>query len=160
MDLALLISILALLGTVSANVIAERARRSAASAESRSCVVSAAQKRTEVLLELETQRSKLQTLKIVLSTKLTLLRRHQPLAEANVDEVQRLENNIQSLRELLDRHDTEVTLAEDLGADSSIVAMESMLANVKRLTIRATEDLRNEEVGLEVARREVERVGA
>lgn len=152
-DLSLLVSTFALLASVSANVIAERGRRSAVAAEQANGALAKAQKRTELLLELEIQRSKYKTMQIVLRTKLSVFEGSYRLAAANNREIARLRDNLKLIDEHLAGHEEQVSLAERADANLTMITIEHSLADVRRLNIAIAEDLRNEEIGLEDARK-------
>ena len=153
MDVVTAISLLALIASVSANVIAEKARRASRAAERTSAELARAQKRTELLLALETQRATAQKLASVYREKLALFSENVRLGAAHNRESARIRENLALLAQDQSDQNRQVELASGLGPEGSIVSLEHSLADIQRLNIKIANEFRNEEQALEALRR-------
>ncbi|WP_318555926.1 hypothetical protein [Geobacter anodireducens] len=142
--LAEIISCLALLASVSANVIAERARRSAARAETRNLALLRAEKRTEMLVEIELKNAAVGNVLLVIAKKLMLFQKHPRLIETYPHEYDRLKNNLRLMQELKDQEGYQREVAEQ-AALNDFGLHEKALADVRRLRVRLEDDAQKEE---------------
>jgi hypothetical protein len=155
---SLLISLLALLGTVNANVIAERGRRASVDAGRRADAITNIQKHSEILLEIETQNARLGTLLMIVVQKILLFQRHPELHAEYPGEYERLQNQLQALEHCRDDYVKQRSAAKSAGDSGSAIRKEVILADIKCLTIRLNEEVVKEQAQLAEAQKFAERL--
>jgi len=148
-----------LLASVSANVIAERARRSASRAEERSRVISKTEKRTEFLVEIELKISAVGNMLLVTARKIKLFHEHPHLVDKYPGEYERLVKNLNLMQEFQAKMNYERQVAEDALEGESIILHEKALADVRRLRVSLENEVQKENKMFEVLLQEVQSEG-
>lgn len=150
---------LALLASVSANVIAEKARRSAARAEERSRIISKSEKRTESLVEIELKNAAVGNMLLVTARKIKLFHERPHLADKHPGEYKRLINNLNLMQELQAKRNYERQVAEEALDGESILLHEKALADVRRLRVSLENEVQKETKMFEVFLKEAQSEG-
>lgn len=145
---ALLFSALALWASWRANSIAQRAL-------SESSKVKLLEVQAEVLREVDLQHAKFGSLLAVTAEAALLYAQNPALAANNPGGFERVKQNIDAVQSLRARYEEQRALAERDVGKGSIEAETKILANIRRLTIHAQEDLEKELRHVESLREQV-----
>lgn len=149
------LSILAILASVSANIIAERARRTAARAEVRNVAIVKAEKRTEMLVEIELKNAAVGNVLLVVAKKILLFQKKPHLYLKHPTEYERL----QTVLELMQSFKDEEAHQRQLSEESPLTDFElhgRTLADIRRLRVRLEDEAKKEEKEFSELVRELE----
>ena len=136
---AVLISLLAIIVTVRANVIAHKAKSLAVKVNEQQQELIVYKQRTELLEEIDKQQAILNRLAAVTLQKMATIQH-----DKNSKNYQRLEKNINAVNSLRSSYETQRELAYSIEKGASLNANERNLADIRRLTLHLEQDIKIE----------------
>jgi len=143
-----LLSVLAIIAAVRANLIANKSRKEAKFANGLSKQVADSQKQSELILEIESQDARFGTLQLILAQKLLFLQKYPNLQREFIGEYERLEKFLERTKKIRETFEAQRLTATKAQENLTIPQKESALTEIKRLSIRVNEDITKEDRGL------------
>lgn len=107
-------------------------------------------KRSEILNEIDRQHALFGTLQSIFYQKTLLLRQYPQLSEKYSDENKRIDSNSSVIQLLKERYNIQRSSSENIACDNDLSNLESILAEIRRLTIHIQEDIKKEQAGLDL----------
>jgi hypothetical protein len=103
-----------------------------------------AERRTDILVEIEQQNAAVGKLALVTDQKMMLLQQLPGLLPFTDDEIKRLRSNLDALSDLKNQEDEHRKIAEAAGGGNDVTLHHHALADVRRLRVRLEADLEKE----------------
>jgi len=143
---ALLVAVIALLISLRANWIAQKAHQLNVKVNATSDRRVFAEKHRELLNELDAQYTKMATLALITSRKILLFKEYPLLHEEHANEFDRLKSNLNAVETMRSNYAERRKTAEQLtNAATDAAEIDNMLSKVRQLTIHIDKDIRHEE---------------
>lgn len=127
-----------------AAIMAALANCRAVRAEKMVRTIQKAERRTDILVEIEQQNAAVGKLALVTAQKVMLLQQFPELLPFTDDEIKRLRCNLNILSDLKNQEDEQRKIAEAAGGGSDVTLHHHALADVRRLRVRLEADLEKE----------------
>ncbi|MBK1875210.1 hypothetical protein FE848_18520 [Marinobacter sp. 1-3A] len=127
-----------------AAILAAVANWRAVRAEKMVRTIQKAERRTDILVEIEQQNAAVGKLALVTAQKVMLLQQFPELLPFTDDEIKRLRSNLNVLSDLKNQEDEQRKVAEAAGSGSDVTLHHHALADVRRLRVRLEADLEKE----------------
>ncbi|MCP8900376.1 hypothetical protein [Gilvimarinus xylanilyticus] len=113
-------------------------------AERRVRILQKAERRTDVLVEIEYQNAVIGKLALVTAQKIELLQRFPTVLSFTDSEMKRLHSNLDMLRTLKSQEEEQRKLGELAGGGNNVTLHHQALADIRRLRVRLEAELENE----------------
>jgi len=141
----LLFSAIALVISLKAARTSENARLFAKNTWEHDLALKAHGKRSEILNEIDLQHALFGTLLSIFYQKMLLFHQYPLLLQKYPDENKRLNQNVSAIDALKSRYDIHRSYSEKIDGQSDLAYLESVLAEIRRLTIHIQEDIKKEQ---------------
>lgn len=141
---ALFIAMLALITSLRANHISNKANTISAEQKNKTKRLKALEKRTDILSEIDKQNALQGHMLVVIADKLHLFHQNTELTNKHTGEYKRLMQNLNSIQQLKSNYKERRSVSAALDADADLEMQEKTLAEVRRLTIHLEEELAKE----------------
>lgn len=153
---ALLVAIIALILSLRANWIADKAHKLNVAINDAANRRVFAEKHRELLNELDVQDTKLATLALVTAQKMLLFKENPILRESHEQDFLRLQSNLKVVETMRSNYTRDRQNAEKMSiASTDAAGVDAILSKMRQLTIHVDKDVRHEEADLEVLRSKV-----
>jgi hypothetical protein len=150
-----LIAILALIVSMLSNREARQANRRGDRLDQELKIAKKAERRTEMLVEVERKNAAVGKLALIIARKIQLLQEYPDLAKKHAIEFDRLKNNLELLINLKNGEEEQRLTAEEAGGGMDIPLHQDALTNIKRLRVHLEADIDKEASVYELLAREV-----
>ena len=140
---AILFSAIAIIATVRANVIAEKARKFSKKVSERQQELITYKQRTQILEEIDRQQALLNRLPTITVKKISTIKQLDTSDNLN-KKLKRLESNYNTINNLRSRYKEQRNLAYSMEGNVSTNLNERNLADIRRLTLHIEQEIENE----------------